>query len=146
MKKYNLKCISISLLMSIAFSACNSSAGKVEKARENAAEANKNLDEANQIYLADIESYRRKTTEKIETNENSIAWLNAGIENERKEVRVENRKKIAELEQKNRDLKMKMNEYKADGNASWEKFKAEFDHDIDVLGKAIADLTVKNTE
>ena len=39
-----------------------------------------------------------------------------------------------------------MDEYKADGKENWEKFKAEFNHDMDGLGSAFKDLTVKNVK
>ena len=37
-----------------------------------------------------------------------------------------------------------MDEYKAEGKEQWEEFKAEFSRDMDELGKAFKDLTVKN--
>ena len=55
-------------------------------------------------------------------------------------------KKIDELEQKNSELKKRLDDYKADGKEKWEKFKAEFSHDMDELGKAFKDLTVKNVK
>ena len=39
-----------------------------------------------------------------------------------------------------------MSDYKADGKENWEKFKAEFGHDMDELGNAFRDLTVKNVK
>ncbi len=40
----------------------------------------------------------------------------------------------------------KMNDYKANGKENWEIFKKEFNHDMDELGKAFKDLTVKNVK
>jgi len=37
-----------------------------------------------------------------------------------------------------------MDDYKQDGKENWEKFKAEFNHDMDELGKAFKDLTINN--
>jgi NAD-dependent DNA ligase len=53
--------------------------------------------------------------------------------------------KLAELEQKNMELKEKLADYKDDGNEDWNAFKVEFSHDMNALGKAFSDLTVKNT-
>ena len=39
-----------------------------------------------------------------------------------------------------------MDEYNQEGKENWEKFKTEFSHDMDELGKAFKDLTVKNTK
>lgn len=41
-------------------------------------------------------------------------------------------------------MQKKMADYKADGKDSWAKFKEEFNHDMDELGKALKDFTIKN--
>jgi chromosome segregation ATPase len=93
-----------------------------------------------------MEKYRKEKEEKIEANTKSILEFNERISKEKKEAREEYTAKIAALEQKNSDLKKKMDDYKADGKESWETFKAEFTHDMDELGKAIVDLQVKNVK
>ena len=50
------------------------------------------------------------------------------------------------LEVKNSDMRMRMDNYKEDGKDNWETFKTEFSHDMDELGKAFKDLTVKNVK
>ena len=35
---------------------------------------------------------------------------------------------------------------KAESKEDWEKFKVEFNHDMEELGNAFKDLTVKNTK
>ncbi|OIR05675.1 hypothetical protein GALL_121100 [mine drainage metagenome] len=123
---------------------CNTPAEKVENAENKVAEANSNLDSANAAYLADIENYRKETAAKIAANEKSVAEFNARIESEKNETRADYKKKIAELNKKNSDMKKRMDDYKADGKDKWQIFKAEFSHDMDGLGKAFKDLTVKN--
>jgi len=102
------------------------------------------ISKMHQVYLADIENYRLETAKRIAANEQAIAEFNAGIEHEKKAVRAEHKKKIAELEQKNREMKKKLADYKAEGKEKWEIFKAEFSHDMDNLGKAFKNITVKN--
>ena len=53
-------------------------------------------------------------------------------------------RKISDLEQKNTDMKKKLDEYGMEGKDKWDAFKAEFNHDMDELGKALKDLTVDN--
>jgi predicted RNase H-like nuclease (RuvC/YqgF family) len=53
-------------------------------------------------------------------------------------------KAVAELEQKNRDLKKKLEEYKDEGESKWQEFKTNFSHDIDGLGKTMKDLFKDN--
>ena len=76
-------------------------------------EANSDLDEANEEYLAEIEEHRKKTADKIIANEKSIAEYKARIENERNEIKADYNKKIDELEKKNSDIKKKMDDYQA---------------------------------
>jgi len=123
---------------------CNSPSKKVENAEDNVKEANQDLDKANAEYLADIESYRKEAADKIAANNRSIAEFNVRIENEKKDAKADYKKKIAALEQKNSDMKKKMDEYKAEGKDKWEAFKIEFNHDLEEIGKAFKDLTVKN--
>ena len=47
---------------------------------------------------------------------------------------------------KNSDLKMKLDNYKAEGKENWKKFKIEFNRDMEELGIAFKDLTVKNVK
>jgi len=144
MKKSILAMAAFTCIAGAIVTSCNTSAERVENAQENVIQANKDLDQANQEYLADIENYRLETASRIAANEQAIADFNAGLEHERKAVRAEHKKKIAELEQKNREMKKKLADYKAEGKEKWEIFKAEFSHDMDELGKAFKNITVKN--
>lgn len=136
----------LALLANIVLSSCSSSAEKVEQAQEKVAAANQSLDKANADYVADVEKYRRETAAIIATNNESIAAFNARIESEKMEARADYQKKIATLEQKNTDLKKRLDDYKAEGKNSWEQFKIEFSRDLDELGNAFRDLTVKNVK
>ncbi len=125
---------------------CKSSSEKVENAQENLKEANQDLAKANEEYLADIESYRKEASDKYDANEKSIAEFEARIANEKKEAKADYKKRIAGLEQKNSDIKKRMDDYKASGKEEWEKFKLEFNHDMEELGKAFTDFNVKNVK
>ena len=122
---------------------CNTPAQKVENAQDKVTEANQNLDKTNQEYLADIENYRKETADKITANNISIAEFKSRIENEKMEAKADYDNKIMELEQKNRDMKNKLDDYKTEGKEKWEIFKSEFSHDMVELGKAFNDFTVK---
>lgn len=146
MKKSILIFTSVTLLSGMVFLGCKSTSEKVDNAEQAVIDANSELEQANQEYLADIENYRTETSSKIEANNQSIADFNLRIEKEKKEVKDDYKKKIAELESKNSDMKKKMDEYKADGKEKWEAFKTEFSHDMDELGAAFKDLTVENVK
>ena len=146
MKKSILSLAASALIAGAILTGCNTPAQKVENAENNVKEANKELDQANEEYLADIESYRKDTADKIAANNRSIAEFNARIEHEKNDAKADYKRKIAALEQKNSDMKKKMDDYKVEGKEKWEKFKMEFSHDMEEIGKAFKDLTVKNVK
>ncbi len=131
-------------ITAVVFTSCTSSEQKVEDAKVEAIEAAANLNSANEEYMADMESYRIATAEKIEANNKSIADFKKRIENEKKEAKADYNKRIEELEKKNSDIKKKMDDYKADGKSNWESFKAEFSRDMDELGNAISSFGENN--
>jgi predicted P-loop ATPase len=146
MKKSILVFTASAVMFSIALTSCNSPAEKVENAQEEVKDAKVDLVEANQEYLAEIDVYRIETAEKIAANEKSAAEFRARIKNDKKEAKAEYNEKIAKLEEKNSDMKKKLDDYKADGKENWQKFKTEFNHDMNEMGDAFRDLTVKNVK
>ena len=131
---------------SVAFIAigCSSPSEKVEKAQDQVVEANNNLDTAIKNYQADINAYRIETANRIAANELAIAKFNVKIANEKKEAKADYLKKIAALEKRNADMKIKLADYKEDGDDKWKTFKAEFNKEMDDLGKSIKDLVTKD--
>lgn len=133
---------------SIAFIAigCSSPAEKVENAQDQVVEANNNLDTAIKNYQADMNAYRIETVNRIAANELAIAKFNVKIANEKKEAKADYLKKIAVLEKRNADMKVKLQDYKDDGGSKWKTFKLEFGKEMDDLGESIKDLTTKDED
>jgi len=50
---------------------------------------------------------------------------------------------VLTLEQKNIELKKKLNEYKYERKDDWEKFKKELNNDMDSVGNALKDIFEK---
>ena len=146
MKKTILAITVVTFITGAVFTSCTSSAERVDNAEQASQSADRELQDANDAYLLDIENYRMETADKIAANNRSIAAFNIRMENEKQEVKAEYREQIAELEQKNSDMEKKMDDYQADGKQNWEAFKTEFNHDMDELGKAFTNLTNTNTK
>jgi DNA anti-recombination protein RmuC len=143
--KYSIFLLAVfSIYTSSMLTSCDSPAKKVDNAQENLTVAKEELAKAKQDYLLDIENYKRQNAEMIAANNKSIAEFNAKTEREKKEVKADYKIKIAELEKKNSDMQKKLDSYKTDNQDQWENFKAEFSRDMDKLGLALKDLTVKN--
>lgn len=140
MKKSIITLVACTFITGAILTSCNNSPKKAENAQTDAKEANNDLDKANEEYLADIEKYRKETADKIAANDKSIIEFKARIENEKNDAKVDYQKKITELEQKNSDIKKKMDDYKVEGKEKWEIFKVEFSRDMEELGKAFSNF------
>ena len=143
---------SINVFLATAFIAgavltsCNTPAEKVEDAHNKVMEAKEDLNEANEEYLIEVENYKKETAKKITANDQTIIELKARMEFVKKGLKESYRKQIAALEQRNNDMKKKIDEYKVEGKEKWETFKAEFSHDLIELGKAFNDLKTDNVK
>lgn len=146
MKKSILTFAIATFLVGAMFTSCSTPAQKVADAQENVADAKEDLAEAKDEYLEDVENYRRETAYRIEANNQSIAEFRVRVANEKKVAKADYEEKILKLEQKNTDIKKRLDDYKVEGKDSWQTFKLEFNRDMDELGQALKDLTVKNNK
>ncbi len=127
---------------------CQQSDSKVEKARKKLQDAEEQVvvanQELNQTLNDSIQLFKMESGELIISYEKSIAELKLKLENEKEENKIIMEKKLALLEQKSEDLKIKLQEYEEEGTDKWTSFKNEFNHDLEQLGTALKDLTVDN--
>lgn len=133
------------------FTGCVSPAKKVENAEEKVLDAKEVVKKAKQDMniirqdsVTDYQQFRIVYDNKIVANEKSIAELKVNVANASKENKILYQKKLAELERRNNDLKIELNNYKSESADDWLEFKNEFKNDMDELGKAFADFTVTN--
>lgn len=146
MKKTIITLITSMLIVSsFLITGCNTPKEKVENAEEKVVSAEEELEKAQDEYLADRETYRIETAEKFATNERSIAAFNERIAKEKASTKAQYQRDIAALNQKNSDLKKKLDDYKESGKDEWQNFKTEFNNDMEKLSQALNDFTVKNT-
>jgi hypothetical protein len=148
MKKTILTLAGAALMATVIFSGCQSSAKKVENAQDQLKEAQDNVVIANQdlnkAVNDSIALFKKDAEAKIKANEQSIAEFKIRIANEKQATKAKYEKKVAEIEQQNSDLKKKLDDYKADGLDKWQAFKLEFGKDMNELGTALKDFTVKS--
>ncbi|HLP13421.1 MAG TPA: hypothetical protein VK177_15900, partial [Flavobacteriales bacterium] len=95
----------------------------------------RNYEEWNKFRL-DYEERMAEYDKEIEEHRAEIK----NLRDKRKQERLE------AIEEQRRDLDERMENYENDGDPSrWENFKAEFNHDMNQLGRSIKDL-FKNNE
>ncbi|HEY5748820.1 MAG TPA: hypothetical protein VIU12_22275 [Chryseolinea sp.] len=119
---------------------------KAKEARKDVAEAKKDLREAKTDSAADYQKFKTASETKIRENQMEIASLKAKKSTDTKEVKDRYDKRVVALEQKNNDLKKKINGAGTVKTSAWPTFKREFNHDMNALGHAIKDIGVDNTK
>ena len=141
--------LAITIIMaSTVLTSCKSPEKKIEDAKDNVDNANAKVDEANQDLSKAIQDsilqYKKESEDLITTREKSINEFKVRLANQKIENRDKYEKRLEELEQKNSDLKKKLDDYKADGKENWKNFKIEFTKNMEELGTSIKDFQFKN--
>ncbi|MGM0580863.1 MAG: peptidase M23 [Bacteroidota bacterium] len=136
--------MALAICTTVFFTSCNSSSEKLQNAKEDVNAANADLSEAQQKYAEEVRLFRIEVGKKITENDKKIDEINAKIKNSKNELKAEYEKQVAILEQNNKDLKIKMGNYKASSKENWESFKSEFNKDMNNLGSALKNFTVEN--
>jgi uncharacterized protein HemX len=144
MKQGKILTLAIAIGTAAIVMSCNSPAKNLENAESNVVEAKEDLSKAQEEYAADVRLFRLETDKKITANEKEIADINEKIKKSKSKQRSEYEKQIVVLEQKNKTLKQKMDDYKADTNKDWQLFKTEFNKDMDELGLALKNFVTES--
>ncbi len=135
-------------LTAIVLIGCESTDQKEETTEIKVEAADTTKTNANTVTVktATAEEWKEFKTEaqlRISENEKKIAELKAKVQKPGKLFDEMREKKIKNLELKNKELRDRIANYETT-QSDWEKFKQEFNHDMDELGQAIKDLVVDN--
>ena len=152
MKKTILNLALTTFIVATVLVGCQDKSKQEAEAKENVENAKENLDDAK----AELSDARRAATEQewqafkdstnatIKQNEIRIAEMKAELKKTGKTIDSEYSKNIQELEEKNKEIKNKLEVYKNDTNSDWQSYKKEFRHDMDDLGQSLKNFTVKD--
>lgn len=146
MKKSIFAIAITALVVGTSITSCDSSTKKVEDAAVKVDEASEDLTDAKKEFNEEYAKFQTESEARMVENDKQIAELKANKAQLKKEAKADYDKKIKDIEEKNSALRIKMNEYKEEGNDKWESFKREFNHDMDELGQSLKDLTTNNTK
>ncbi|MBL0174337.1 MAG: hypothetical protein IPP94_03560 [Ignavibacteria bacterium] len=137
-------------VMGMLSAGCRGDSEKIDEARDNVREANATAGEAAaELHLAIQDSIRQFRTDaeaKIADYEKAIAEYKVKISREKKQNRARYERNLAVVEQKNKELKVKLNEYSEDGQDAWRSFKSEFSRDMDDLGTALSNMVSSDNQ
>jgi thioredoxin-related protein len=151
MKKIGFTLAATVFMAGIFLTSCNSPSQKLNNAEDKVLDAKEavidakiDLTLARQDSISEFEQFKTDFQNQIAINEKTIAGLKLSIVGASQENKVLYEKKLAELEERNNELKIKLAEYKEGEEDQWKTFKLEFKRDMDELGKAFSDFTVSN--
>ena len=131
---------------------CQTAAQKEEAAAEDVEQAKQDLQTAQTeadteaqlvANTEEWQAFRNETEARIKVNEARIDELKLKMKKSGKNMDALYADKINALEQKNKDLKTRMDNYEQN-KTEWQAFKREFNRDMDELGQALKDFSVDN--
>lgn len=128
--------------LNITFLSCTNTIKKNERGAMEQERAD--IEQKNNELQADIKEYKRINNEYINANNNKIVEFRAKINSWRQEDRSDYLKKINDLEQKNLDIKTKLDNFRDDGEVNWGIFKSEFNNEIKELNQTFKEFTTAN--
>lgn len=143
MKKSIFTLATLSLLLTAAiFTSCNSTAQKEDNTTMTEQE-DANTDEQVVATAEEWQAFKTDAEAKIKRNEIRIEELTVQMNKPGQVFDDLYKNRILELEQQNRDLQNRIDAYDK-SHTDWEKFKREFNSDMDELGNALKNITVNN--
>lgn len=114
------------------------------KADVKSAEADAQLKIQQEVARDEWLSFKSEKEAVIAANDTIIAAYRAKMTYANGKMRAQYDKNIDSLEVKNKELKVKLNDYTGSGKNAWEQYKGEFNQDLDRLGAALKNFTVDN--
>src|SRR6478609_174880 len=94
-------------------SGCSSSETKVENAKADLKEAKAELNQEQKDSVADYVAFKTASEERIASNETAIQAFKERMKTDKKQIKKADQEMVDKLEQRNIDMRKKMDEYKA---------------------------------
>jgi len=143
--KKNILVMSIGIVLTgIALTGCQNSAHRSKNAKENlmgekisTPNTLKGMDQEQQNSVTAFQKFKEESEAKIDSYQETITEIKAEIAKKSKKDKTLYNTKLAVIEQKTNELKMKLEDYKDNGQSKWGSFKNEFNHDMGNLGNAL---------
>jgi Na+-transporting methylmalonyl-CoA/oxaloacetate decarboxylase gamma subunit len=144
MKKTIIFLVILLLMTGTMLTSCQSSSKKVENAEDKVQEAKDKVvdaqQELNQAIKDSIQQFKKESKEKIIANEKSITEFKVRITKEKNENRVRDERKLAELEQQNKEMKQRLADFNGERQDQWDSFRYKFNHDMEEHERAFRDF------
>jgi len=138
----------LAILVSISISSCNKSPKSkqvdLNEAKQEVEIAKEDLDKATTDSVYAFNNYKSSIQIKLVENEKVITDLKAKIEDKDRKTQTLYYRQLENLQIKNTELKLKIENYKQGPTQKWELFKVDFNNELDDLGKSISTIANNN--
>jgi len=114
-----------------------------ENAKEEVQKADQALKDAQTQFDNEWQQFKNDAESKIDNNEKRINDLKAEMKKTSAKFKAKYANKVLTLEQKNIELRKKLNGYKYEGKDNWEQFKQDFNNNMDSVGNALKNIFEK---
>jgi outer membrane murein-binding lipoprotein Lpp len=144
MKNKYVAILATLLIAGSLFIGCEKSAEqKADESAENVKEASQDLKDAQAQYEKEWQQFKDDAGLKISTNEKKIDAIKTEMDKTGPKFKAKYENTVLTLEQRNIQLRKRLNDFKYDGKNKWEEFKTLFNQDIEAVGAAIDDVFPK---
>jgi hypothetical protein len=146
MKRMMYYLITTMVVTGLILTACQSSTTKREKARaEEMPDTVIYIDQDSKPILKNsIDQFKKHSEKQIRLNNEEIVLFKAKIAAENKKQKIKDDKKIAELELRNNDLVIRLDNYYDESQEQWDSFKTEYNEDMYDLGNELKGILIEN--
>jgi uncharacterized lipoprotein NlpE involved in copper resistance len=144
MKKSIFRLSAFIVLLGTAFLGCDKPRENAKTVHESTMKESAVMCHANQIYLADIENYKKEAGKAFDCNSKKITAYKVHTDTKGEKRKYDYRQSILELELQNSYMKMQLDEYKPEGKEKWEIFKAEYACQLVALSAEFAGFSEGN--
>ena len=115
----------------------NSANDKVDAAKDKVETAQKELDKA---IRDSIQHFKKESEDKILAYDQKITEIKTKIAKENSEARSRDERRLARLEQQNREMRTRLEDFNEARENDWAAFRAKFKNDMEEQEKAFRDF------
>lgn len=145
MKNQHVPLIATLLISVFLFMGCEKSPEQKEIDLANTVkDARQDLKDAQVQYEKEWQQFKIDAELKITTNEKKIDAIKTEMKSTAPKFKAKYENTVLTLEQKNIELRKRLNDFKYDGKNNWEEFKTLFNNDIDAVSTAISNVFPEN--
>ena len=133
----------ISVILLIAGSVFTGCENNRENDQEEVRKANQEMIDAQAQFEKEWQQFKTETELKIDANQRKIDDFKVAMKTTTAKFKAKYENQVLTLEQKNIELKKSMNEYRYEGKDNWEKFKIDFNREVDTIVVALNEIFTK---